>query len=485
MKIRNVAVWSLACMLTACTTIYKIVPPGGVAPSATVVADEKLAPAAPSPAMAKQSPIEVETRIGHTRLSATGERSTLVLVMAKGRAVAGSDTPVGTIGGRTALVIDSSGSMGGARMSFARKATTRWIQSAPPSDVLSLVTFDDRAQVIAPATPLSFEGKSFLTNQVERVRAAGGTCISCGLEAALTQLQTTGLSEGRVNRIVLLSDGDANAGIRDVPGIRQLAARFRDRGVSVSTVGVGASYNEDLLTELAFLSNGLHHFVKTDLDIPRIFEEEAETLATTVATDVTVRFRLGANVEPVRVFGREAKRTGSVMEIPLGAIAVGQTRTVLLEVRVPASLGDHELGNVELSYRDAETEHTLMEPSAIVEVADGSDGDMDPLVAMRLQRSHTASALDQATVLFKKGDVAGATAHLSGYEASLIASSRRIQAVASRRGDPRAAEIRVDLDRQLRECTQTRTKLASSRPKTKRGSHATKESRRTFRVMSL
>src|SRR4029079_2155098 len=98
-----------------------------------------------------------------------------------------------------------------------------------------------RATVVVPATPVDVGNRARVKAAIDGIRLGGDTCISCGIEAGMAELSQ---SRDRVHRMIVLSDGDATDGVRDVGGFRALAQRARERGCSVTTIGVGLGYNQ-------------------------------------------------------------------------------------------------------------------------------------------------------------------------------------------------------------------------------------------------
>src|SRR4051812_30908975 len=153
--------------------------------------------------------------------------------------------------------------------------------------------------------------------------------------------------------MVVLSDGEATAGVRDLFGFRSLAAHAREKGVSVTTIGVGTSYNQKILGAIAQEAGGGHYFIEDAASMERAFESEADSLRATVAVGAEATVELAAGVELVRVFDRTFQKQGNRVVVPLGSFTKGDTQTVLIEVRVPTgAAGSAKVANVELSYRD-------------------------------------------------------------------------------------------------------------------------------------
>jgi Ca-activated chloride channel family protein len=94
--------------------------------------------------------------------------------------------------------------------------------------------------------------------------------------------------ERAINRVLLITDGLANVGEtnpdRIVDGARGLAAR----GVSTSTIGIGADFNEDLLLPMAQAAGGNAWHVERPQDMQRIFAVELEGLLAQFAHTVSL-----------------------------------------------------------------------------------------------------------------------------------------------------------------------------------------------------
>src|SRR5262249_22091250 len=159
-----------------------------------------------------------------------------------------------------------------------------------------------------PPTTITPTNRERVNASIRSITLGGDTCISCGIEQGMTLLEQT---PGKVNRMILLSDGDANHGVRDVPGFRAIAQRALSRGIPVSTIGVDVDYNEKILSAIAQESNGRHHFVENDAGLTRVFEAEAESLTGTVASSAEVAIDLAPGVELEQVFDRTFRRSGN------------------------------------------------------------------------------------------------------------------------------------------------------------------------------
>ncbi len=103
-----------------------------------------------------------------------------------------------------ALVLDRSTSMKGVRLDKVKIAAQQIIEQLSPDDILSVISFSDRADVIIPAGPI--RDKREKQAIVSMMRADGGTEIYHGLAAGLEQCRRY-VGPRKVNHIILLTDG--------------------------------------------------------------------------------------------------------------------------------------------------------------------------------------------------------------------------------------------------------------------------------------
>ncbi|WP_374689266.1 VWA domain-containing protein [Promineifilum sp.] len=195
-----------------------------------------------------------------------------------------------------ALVLDRSGSMAGQKIRDLRQAARLLLDRLGPQDLISLVLFDDHADVLAPSRPAV--DKAALLAQLDRIDERGGTQMSLGLQAGLGQLQA-GLSPDRVNRLLLLTDGET---WDDEDRCRELAGRAGQLGIPISALGLGDEWNQTLLTDLAGLSGGSWEFIDTPDRIVAAFQHVVAVMQRTVVTNANLTLRLVRGAQPRAVW---------------------------------------------------------------------------------------------------------------------------------------------------------------------------------------
>ncbi|WP_437539471.1 VWA domain-containing protein [Sorangium sp. So ce726] len=457
MKPTHVALFSALGMMFTSLSVYSLAPSGGgssvTAVPEVITEPPRRVPEVAGGAVAAIDPsrfttgsrLMLEGRVGHARLPRSAQETFLMFEVRGDGAPARSQAQA-----NLSLVIDRSGSMKGTRLTNAVQAATTAVSRLNDGDVVSVVTFDTRTSVVVPPTTVGPETRGRILASVRGISLGGDTCISCGIEEGLSLL---GQTSGGVSRMLVLSDGDANHGVRDVPGFRAMAQRARDRGVAITTIGVDVDYNEKILSAIALDSNGRHYFVENDAALARIFEAEAEQLTASVASGAELAIDLAPGVELDRVFDRSFRRAGGQVIVPLGAFAAGEVKTVLLKVRLGGlgsdGRGDSPVADVGLTYRDlvARTDARCVGKLGVaIADRDADASELDALVAGRVQRSETAATLKQANFLFEQGRLDEARSKLDAQQESL-----KKEADKAKRSAPanRAKDVASDFEGQL------------------------------------
>jgi Ca-activated chloride channel family protein len=253
-----------------------------------------------------------------------------------------------------AIVLDQSGSMGGKKIEKAREAAKLALGQLGPDDIVSIIAYNDSVDVLVPATKVS--DKASLYKRIDRIDASGNTALFAGVSKGAFEVRKF-IEHNRVNRVILLSDGLANVGPSSAGELAELGASFLKEGISVSTIGLGTGYNEDLMAALARASDGNHAFAENADDLASIFSYEFGDLLSVVAREVTIEVQCGPGIRPIRVLGRDGEIYGRKVVARLNQIYSNQEKYLLIEVRVPARPDgtSMELASVQVSYADTLT----------------------------------------------------------------------------------------------------------------------------------
>ncbi|MBL4685857.1 MAG: VWA domain-containing protein, partial [Nannocystaceae bacterium] len=334
------------------------------------------------------------------------------------------------------------------RMANALEAARGMVRRLRVGDSVSVVTYNASTQVLVPATTIDERTRGDVLFSLRGVEARGHTCISCGLEAGVTAMARR---SGAVNRMLLLSDGEANFGVRDVDGFRRIAESARASGISISTIGVDVDYNERVMFAVAQASTGRHYFVENAASLPRIFDEELSSLVNTVVNDAQVEVDLAPGVTVLEVLGRSFSRDGNRLIVPFGSFAAGETKTLLVRVRVPGGTqGDRDIADVRTRYDDlakdtrGDCQGQLVAQLTTLALA---QTELDPIVEARLARSETAASLTRANELFSRGDAVGAQRELGANRGRI---RRRKASVSKKSKGKLKKDLGGDFENQLK-----------------------------------
>jgi Ca-activated chloride channel family protein len=256
-----------------------------------------------------------------------------------------------------AVVIDKSGSMSGEKIQKAKEAALMAIGKLSAKDIVSVVAYNHTVEVLLPATKVA--DKRAIRAAIQKLSAGGNTALFAGVSKGADELRKF-LDKDRANRIILLSDGLANVGPSSVAQLGNLGSSLIKEGISVTTVGLGSDYNEDLMTELARRSDGNHAFVSEPADLARIFKLEFGDVLAVVAQEVVVKVACAAGIRPVRLLGRKGEIDGQTATTTLNQLTSAQEKYLLLEVEVPAGEENsvRDVATVSLSYLNMQTKTT-------------------------------------------------------------------------------------------------------------------------------
>ena len=363
-----------------------------------------------------------------------------------------------------ALAIDRSGSMEGQALDAVKQACAHVVDLLTPDDILSIVTFEEQVDILMPARRVTDPG--LIKQHIARIQAGNTTNLFDGLYAAGAQASSAATG-AMVSRVLLLTDGEPTAGLRDTASMVDQAAQLGARGIAVTALGFGPEYNEELLASLARQSGGNYHYIQRPDQIPDVFRGEIMDALGTVARDVRLRLELPRGTTVHGCQGATVSRSGRVVNIALPDLSRGQTVAKVWDVEyAPRGSGEYRTAQVVLEASGA-TGPLHAEADAVVQFVDdqrGIDASADPDAAGEIRASEAGRELERTllgmrtTVLSAADGVAALerTARLLAQTGNTGAAEEVAEATrAFRRGDTDAADKTLigtlyDLDRGLR-----------------------------------
>jgi Ca-activated chloride channel family protein len=274
------------------------------------------------------------------------------------------DKPVTADAERTplnlSLVVDRSGSMEGDKIKYTKQAVDYVINQLGENDRISIVEYSDEVNVLASTQ--SIGDRSKLHNKVASIHASGSTNLSGGMVEGFNQvgssrknLSGTGVGQNYVHRVLLMSDGLANKGVTEPDGITALVDQyFESDNVSISTFGVGADYNENLMAGIATRGRGHYEFIESPEDLPRIFDQELKGISSLMAKETKLQITFPeSEMELDKVYQFSNKLKGNTIEIDLADMFANDQRGVLIRFKTKPNVSAPFSFTGKLSYQDA------------------------------------------------------------------------------------------------------------------------------------
>ena len=234
------------------------------------------------------------------------------------------------------FVIDRSGSMGGGRLELVKQTILELLSRLNRNDFLSVVSFDETPIVEVEMKRVSDHNMSEVRRRIADMRPGGSTNLEMGYRTGIEQASLAGVE----TKIVLLSDGQANAGVVDPALLGQLAARVTEHMISTSTIGIGTGYDERILDALAVASNG-NHFAAINLGeaVDGLTAEFDDLLNKTVANlkvsiELSPRFAgAGASIRKAQYL-RKFTAQGGLANAELGDMCSDEEKNFVFELNL-------------------------------------------------------------------------------------------------------------------------------------------------------
>jgi Ca-activated chloride channel family protein len=219
-----------------------------------------------------------------------------------------------------AIAVDLSGSMAGEPMDRVRQGLLRMRNGLGPEDRITLVGFGDEAQLVVEYVPGDSDE---LVDAIASLEPVGATNVYAGVREAFEYVDAHAL-EGWQNRVILVSDGVATAGLTSSDAIEGLAEAWSAQGYGLTTIGIGSEFDVELMTRLAELGSGSFYYIEDYAAVEEVFEEEVRAFTVPLAEDVTIDVAVTGGYDLRNIYGtKQAEVWGNDghIEIPILQLA--------------------------------------------------------------------------------------------------------------------------------------------------------------------
>ena len=324
------------------------------------------------------------------------------------------------------LVIDRSGSMEGPPLDYVKQACAYVVDMMGPNDVLSIVTFEETVDVLMP--PQRVTNKQLIKDGIQRLMPGNTTNLYDGLLLGAQQVMAS-TDPGRATRLVVLTDGDPTAGIKDFTALVAHAGEIKERGITSTFLGFGPDYNEELLHAMAKRAGGNYYYIPRPELIPEVFRTELEKMMTIVARNLQLE------VKTARWVTMRAPGLGDSANLQLADLERGSSMQQVFDFEFANHpLGWYRVASGKLTYEDLLSGQTeSVDLDFVMEFTSDSarySAPVDARVSGAAQVAHASKAVEKTVMGLKTGILSpmGAVAELQKTQALLLSEGRTIEA---------------------------------------------------------
>ena len=221
------------------------------------------------------------------------------------------------------------------KMSVLRDAAERLVDVMHDEDLLGLVSFSDIAQRDLPLAPLTGSMRLTARQAIRTLRPDASTNLADGLRMAFEQFNAETLRT-HICKVLVITDGQANVGVRDADGLASIVAPASDHGITLSAIGVGVSYDAAVLGAIARAGNGEYHHIESALGIDALLRSDLEATSSVTLRGVEVLITAGSAAIGTNLNGYRQTQTSQGVQVVLGDLA--RPRDIWLELSSPVML---------------------------------------------------------------------------------------------------------------------------------------------------
>ncbi len=326
------------------------------------------------------------------------------------------------------LVLDCSTSMQGERMDTVKATAIDLVRQLQPEDMLSIVKFADRAEIIIPAG--SRADRRDIETRIQVLQAGGGTEILQGLELGYEEVLRY-RSPSRINHLILITDGRTYG---DEEACQKLAERASDFGIGISALGIGSQWNDTFLDGLAACTGGNCKYVSRPEDIRRFILEKINGLEHSFAEHTTYTFDTMDGVQLNYAFRLhpDTSPLEAASPLTLGSVPRDSNHTLLLEFlidEVPLDADHLTLSRGRITYEipgsSAKRKFVHRLDMATLITDDFDPEPPPPNLMQAMSRLTLYRMQERARVDIGNGNVRDATRRLQNLATHLLAQGQR------------------------------------------------------------
>lgn len=272
------------------------------------------------------------------------------------------------------FVVDISGSMGREdRLGLVRQSLRMLVDQLAPRDRVGIVVYGSSGEI--RLRPTSIDGRRAILDAIESLQPSGATNAEEGIRLGY-EMAARMYEPGKINRVILCSDGVANVGRTGPDQILEIIRKYADQGITLSAVGFGmGNYNDILMEKLGNKGNGSYAYVDDWDEARRVFVDNLTGNLQVIARDVKIQVDFNPDVvRSYRLIGYENRDVADDRfrddTEDGGEIGAGHQVTALYEVKFHQPTRRGTLGAVYIRWKDADYAEEVSEVRAPIRAAD-------------------------------------------------------------------------------------------------------------------
>lgn len=277
------------------------------------------------------------------------------------------------------FLVDVSGSMSSQdKLPLAKESMHMLVDTLREDDTVALATYAGNISKILD--PTFGDNKKAIHAAIDRLNSGGSTAMSSGLDLAY-EMAWSSFEPGAENRVIVLSDGDANVGRTGWSTMLSQIQSYADRGITMSTMGFGmGNYKDTRMEQLANNGDGNNFYIDSKAQAHRVFVEDFNSTMLSIARDVKIQVEFNPKaVQSYRLIGYEnrdiADKDFRNDRVDAGEIGSGHNVTALYEVVLADKVRkDETLVTSRLRYEKPGPDSVATEQSWSVTRANIQDG---------------------------------------------------------------------------------------------------------------
>ncbi len=266
------------------------------------------------------------------------------------------------------IVLDRSGSMRGKKLKDAKHALLSLINSLRSQDRFALVTYSDNARIHSNLLTMTHYNRQMIISEINQTYAAGGTNLGAGLQQGLNLLVNAPYHSNldkpaNPGKLILISDGLANKGITSYFALGNMASVAVEENFSISTIGVGLEFNEQLMSYIADQGAGNYYYLENPNAFAQVFKREFRQLKSAAVTGIEIKIPLSGEISLIRASGYPVRIENNCAIFNPGNLRSGQSRKFFLTLKVPTTKEkSFSLNHIQVGYLHAGNKYTTKLP---------------------------------------------------------------------------------------------------------------------------